>query len=82
MENRYLGVWAPVNDAEEMVFSVIRRLERNDSALFEKKKTDRKIGEEREWISRWIGKNDGEWNIGGIAGTRAGSEYIKFSFGG
>jgi len=63
MENRYLGVWAPVNDAEEIVFSVIRRQERNDSALFEKKKTDRKIGEEREWISRWIGKNDGEWRV-------------------
>jgi len=51
MENSYLEVWAPVDDAEEMVFSVIRRQERNDSASFEKKKPG-KIGEEQAWISR------------------------------
>lgn len=82
MENRYLGVWAPVDDAEEMVFLVIRRQERNDSAPFEKKKKGRKIGEEREWISKWMGKNDGKWSVGTVAGTGAGSGYIEFSFGG
>lgn len=81
-EKQISRVQAPVDDAEEMVFSVIRRQERNRSAPFEKKKTGEKIGEEQEWIPRWMGKNDGEQSVGTIAGTGAGSEYIEFSFGG
>lgn len=58
-----------------MVFSVIRRQERNDSAPFEKKKTGGKIGGERGSES----SAQGGWErmTGRRAGTGAGSGGIS-----